>query len=365
MPRYVIHIGPHKTGTTYLQQSFNRLRAQLAIRHVCYPEAWGGPQGHQLLAEQLLLGEDRVLRIEFDRLNRARWTNVLLSSETFSYFTDDQVRHLQALLGGEPAIVVFYCRRWSELIPSGWREIIKHGSLETLPEYVQNCLSDPSASRLINFELTLARYATIFGVEHLRVVSYNDVLESGQDLLTHFCRCFLAWPNSPSADIGRVNESLDLVDSELVRVLNALHWTRTREISSHLYHRYRALKDKLPVHWLVERAMQYVVSTIHINDEIPSLAQIHTEIANRYAQALVPPTCAKGLFTPRAAEVTICPVGLPVGGRRDRTVKQHSENTTGQRLSCAAEALMQPASPSYSMHSRDSRTGRVQPSGIA
>ena len=30
MSRYLLHIGPHKTGTTYLQHVFDRLRAQLA-----------------------------------------------------------------------------------------------------------------------------------------------------------------------------------------------------------------------------------------------------------------------------------------------------------------------------------------------
>jgi hypothetical protein len=50
--RYVIHIGLHKTGTTYLQHAFSRLHAQLAARGICYP-GWGGVHGHYLLTEVL------------------------------------------------------------------------------------------------------------------------------------------------------------------------------------------------------------------------------------------------------------------------------------------------------------------------
>jgi hypothetical protein len=36
---------------------------------------------------------------------------------------------LRTQLAGAPTTVVFYCRRWSELIPSLRRETVKHGSL--------------------------------------------------------------------------------------------------------------------------------------------------------------------------------------------------------------------------------------------
>ena len=304
MPRYLLHIGPHKTGTTYLQHVFDRLRAQLAIRGICYPEVWGGPDGHRLLADQIQAGNDAAARPEFDRMNRKGWDTVLLSSETFSYFTDDEVHRLHALLGGQPATVVFYCRRWSELIPSGWREMLKHGWLETLPDYALSHLGDPAASRLINFDLVLSRYAAVFGAENLRIVSYNGVRDASEDLATHFCRSFLRWPDVPPTGFGRINESLNMVDSEVVRALNALHWARTRQSSSALYHRYEATKDRLPVTWLIENAMCFTVNTVRINDAAPGLAQMHAEIAERYRGALVPPSPGGALFTPGSGDVS-------------------------------------------------------------
>jgi hypothetical protein len=302
LPGYLIHIGPHKTGTTYLQHAFTRLRPELAARGICYPPQWGGDHGHHQLAEQISARDDAALEAEFARLNHSSAETILLSSETLSYFGDNDVRRLHALLGGNPATVVFYCRRWSELIPSSWREMVKHGSLMTMPEFVLSCLADPAASPLVNFAHVLGRYAAVFGPANLRLVSYNGVLEASQDLMTHFCRSFLAWPNPPSSGSDRVNESLNMVDSEIIRALNALEWTRAREQRQRFYRHFLAAKATLPVRWLVQNAMQYTVESLCIDDAADALARLHAGILEQYRDVLVAPSPG-GLFEPRASQV--------------------------------------------------------------
>jgi hypothetical protein len=301
LPRYLIHIGPHKTGTTYLQHAFTRLRPALAARGTLYPDMWGDMHGHHRLAARLAAGSE--LPAAFDQLNRLGADTILLSSETFAYSGDADVRRLHALLAGEPATVVFYCRRWSELIPSCWRESVKHGSLMTLPEFALSCLGDPMASEYVNFEHVLGRYAAVFGPGALRIVSYNSVLEGGTDLLTHFCQHFLSWPNPPPDGPARINESLDMVDSEIIRALNALDWTRARDDRQRLYEPFLREKANLAVRWLIENAMRFTVDSIRIDDAAPALARLHAELARRYQAALVPPSPASRLFKPRCADV--------------------------------------------------------------
>jgi hypothetical protein len=303
VPRYLIHIGPHKTGTTYLQHAFSQLRSELAARGVLYPDTWGNMHGHHRLVEAVASGSGASLRAAFDQLSRSGADTILLSSETFAYSSDSEVAQLRALLAGDPATVVFYCRRWSELIPSHWREAVKHGSLTTLPEFTLSCLGDPVASEVVNFEHVLSRYASAFGPGALRVVSYNSILEAGMDLLTHFCRHFLNWPNPPPTNLGRVNESLDMVDSEIIRALNALEWTRAREKRQRLYEPFLTERADLPVRWLVEKSMQYTVDSIRIDDAAASLARLHASLAERYKTALVPPFPVSSLFKPRCADV--------------------------------------------------------------
>jgi hypothetical protein len=304
VPRYLIHIGPFKTGTTYLQHAFTQLRPELAARGIDYPGAWGGLHGHHTLAAALADDGDASLAEPFGALNRSGADTVLLSSEEFAKLNDAAVRRLHALLGGAPATVVFYCRRWSELIPSLWREAIKHGSLTTLPEFTVSCLADPLATEEINFEHVLARYSAVFGPRALRLVSYNGVLEARMDLLSHFCQHFLNWPNPPPTGLDRVNESLDMVDTEIIRALNALEWTRAREDRERLHKAFLEEKSSLPIRFLVEKSMQFLVNSIRLHDAAPVLARLHTGLVERYKAALVPPFPVAALFKPRCSDVS-------------------------------------------------------------
>jgi hypothetical protein len=147
----------------------------------------------------------------------------------------------------------------------------------------------------------LDRWAAVFGAGALRIASYDAVVESGENLLAHFCRQFLDWDNPPIAGPARINESLDMVDVEIMRSLNILAWAAGRESGAYqgVGKRFVERKADLPIRRIVEEAMQYTVSAIEIDDAMPMLADLHARIANRYRSALVPPFAADGLFDPR------------------------------------------------------------------
>lgn len=303
MPRFLIHIGPHKTGTTYLQHGFARLGETMLSRGIIYPEIWGSFAGHHSLAADIMSGSLQSLPEAFDQLRQCPAEIILLSSETFAYFGDAEIRQLHSLIDGEPVTIVFYARRWSELIPSCWQEIVKHGSIRTLPEFALSCLANPWTSPIVNFDLVLAKYRAVFGAASIRLVSYNAVLDAGEDLLSHFCRLFLGWPDLPDFDTERVNVSHNVAETEIVRALNALEWTRAREGQQLLYHRYARARAALPLDWLIQQ-MNYEADAILIDDATSALAQLHGQLFEQYRSALVPPNHATDLFRPRARPVT-------------------------------------------------------------
>jgi hypothetical protein len=304
MTRYVIHIGPAKTGTTYLQHAFTGLRPALRQRRINYPDAWGGIHGHHALTQQLARGEDAVLEATFAALASDPGVDtILLSSETLAALDDRQVGRLKGFLRDAPVAVVFYCRRWSELVPSNWREVVKQGSRESLQGFILKYMTHAAGSEIVNFALVLERYARVFGAGSLRVASYNGVLEAGEDLLAHFCRCFLDWPEPPPCTLGRVNTSIDMVDSEMLRTLNALEWLRAGDDAVGLFERYAALKPTLPIAWIVEQSMQFAVNRVRIDDTAAGMGALHDRIATQYRYALVTP-CPRGrLFEPRSTDV--------------------------------------------------------------
>jgi len=77
MTQFVIHVGPHKTGTTYLQEAFAHLRPYLAERGVHYPSLWGGVAHYQLY-DELATIPNPALEAQFARLRTAGHPTVLM-----------------------------------------------------------------------------------------------------------------------------------------------------------------------------------------------------------------------------------------------------------------------------------------------
>ena len=302
MPRYVIHIGPPKTGSTFLQHGFTRLAPDLARRGIFYPLPWGGPHGHHILADALA-APDPALADGFARINAAGFQTILLSSETFADLTPQAIRTLHGVLDG-PAQIVFYARAWSSLLPSAWREQVKHGSAETLPDFLLPHLHRPAQSNIMNFGLTLDRYAAVFGRAAIRLVPYDQVLSSGDDLLSHFRRHFLDWPDpeaappeaapAEAAPVEQINLSLDMVDSEILRALNVLGGGPFAETFA------RARPSAL-IAALVAQAMRYHAGSITLEDTTEGL---HEDLAAAWRSAVVPPLPETGLFAPRTTMVS-------------------------------------------------------------
>jgi len=109
MPRYVIHVGPHKTGTTFLQTAFTEFRAQLESRGIAYPPYWGGIHGQYPLVARLQKGGDDSLQDEFSNINDSDIKTVLLSSENFGTLSVDKLRLLSEFINGNSVNMVLYC----------------------------------------------------------------------------------------------------------------------------------------------------------------------------------------------------------------------------------------------------------------
>jgi len=231
MPRYLVHIGPHKTGTTYIQSRLDAARDRLRAVGVAYPATWRAGDAvpsHLRLFERIRHRQLSELQRELAELAVDTDGLVVLSSEDLQYLDADEVRILGDLLGTANVTVVYYCRRWSELLPSCWQERIKHGDDQPLPEFLLLLTSHAHRSALANYGIVLDRYLGVFGAANVRVVSYSNVIDSQVDLAEHFVATFLpALPGGlPATSDSRPNASLAATDIEMIRVLNALHRRR-------------------------------------------------------------------------------------------------------------------------------------------
>jgi hypothetical protein len=295
MPRYVIHVGPHKTGSTYLQVQFQNLAPHLKARGILYPAIWldSRAPGHVRLAERLRSGTDAGLADEFALLNSSSSDVVLISSEDLTSLPVESLALLKSYVADHQVSIVYYCRRWLEILPSAWQETVKHGHTTSIPEFMTANLINPYASHILNYAHQLDRFELVFGPESLSLVSYSNVIERGMDLGQHFFRSFLSWPNVPAATGPRPNASIGVLDIELIRALNVTASIRGRSRSAELRSKYLLKKKALDLS-LIFAAMERHPCEIRFNENFRGLKTLHEEIFEKYGVRLILPR--SGLF---------------------------------------------------------------------
>lgn len=294
---FVLHVGPHKTGSTYLQAAFSLAAADLRARGILYPMGLGSLQGHFPLVHLIQQRETAALRDWFARFATAGLPTVLLSSENFIFLDRAELQTLRALMGQAAVTVVFHCRRPSEILLSGWRELVKHGITHGLPEFIVHAMTRRPDIETINLLQPLTRLASIFGEENLRTVPYNRVMESGGNLFRHFCGHFLDWPDAPQPTIRPMNRSLSAESAEILRYINVLETQRAGVSNPRLYHRLIMHHAELDLAEPLRAMARHMVS-ITVDERHPPFMPWHQATRTRFGHTLTDPIGDGSLFTP-------------------------------------------------------------------
>jgi len=303
--KYVIHIGPRKTGSTYLQYSFTKHKAALRDAGIYYPtEFWPvAPNFKHVALRVALQAPDESLARIFAAFASSGAEIVLLSCEGFAELSPKDLVMLHALTAPAPVEIVFFARRWSDWIPSNWQLAVRLGSVVTFPEdYAELSRHD---NPYININLILDRFATIFGGEAIRILPYSTLMDDGRDILEAFCANILAWdPPRRDAPVQILNPSVDASTTELIRCLNRLEQRRpgTRPVAR-LWPVVRDLMTDPAVAAAAARVfdvMRNHVCSLEIRDDAEPLRAIFADINNAYGDRIIG---ADSIFEPRRRAV--------------------------------------------------------------
>jgi len=192
----VIHIGPRKTATTYLQSNFYRNRKELLQKGWLYPVVSQRAQNahHGVVSsKEDVLSENGAL---FKRLKRAAEqarranANMLISSEGFRKWKAKDFVKLGKVLGQDEVLIVYTLRDPLSLLFSVWGETVKNGRGAPFPRYVERHLADPLGSDVIN---ALIELEPILSHPKLRlaVLNFEEVRRGNEDIYTAFGRHIL------------------------------------------------------------------------------------------------------------------------------------------------------------------------------
>ena len=227
----LLHVGPHKTGTTALQNALHASRGELRRHAVTYP---GREPQHRRAARAVtggkaLLGERPIRAREWDQVvketRRGARSRVVISSECFDVATDEVAERIATDLGRSRLHVLVTVRPLAKILPSTWQEQIRYRDATPYDEWLRDTLVGASERpptsifwRRQHHDLLVDRWVRTIGADRVTVLVVD---EARPDLLLRSVEQMLALPSGLlEADPGLVNRSLSAVEAELLRALN-------------------------------------------------------------------------------------------------------------------------------------------------
>ncbi len=182
----LLHIGPHKTGTTAIQGAFHLARERLALQGIVYPGSGRQPLRPILAVtgQPALLGEQRPHMAHWNHLVRdvraARNQRVVVSSEFFAEADDAVACRVIEDLGGSQVHVVVTLRPLTKILPSQWQQYMQNGYCMPYLDWLEGILSQPPHTPTPGFwrrhrhDELITRWMTAAGEQNLTVVVVDE-----------------------------------------------------------------------------------------------------------------------------------------------------------------------------------------------
>ncbi len=224
--RVVLHVGTPKTGTTYLQTVMWRNRDTLRAHGVLLP---GLRKADHLWSSMVVCGNAMVARRDptaassWDRLvdEVKAWPGTaVISHEFFGAATAQQAAAAMQRLGAADVHVVVTAREWVGMLTARWQEHAKHRHVGPLSEYVA-AHADSSLRARDGLTMDAAdvsrRWGTSLDPDHVHVITLPRPGSPADLLWRRFCEVLAVEPTAFDSHAGSPNESLGVVEVELLR----------------------------------------------------------------------------------------------------------------------------------------------------
>jgi hypothetical protein len=228
----IIHIGPHKTGTTALQAAFWNNRKAVKKQGVHY--ASNGR--HAMTA--VLAGIEHISPWTVDKrpppmwkwerlLNDIRSSNakrVVLSSEFFADAKPENAARVIQQLDPKRVQVIVTLRPLSRILTSQWQQFVQNQNTFGFDEFLQKTLEDPHPAKPPVFwrrhrhDDLVQRWAELVGPDHVTVVALS---EGDRDMVLRAFEQITGLKDGTLAPDPTIqNRSMTLPEIETIRAFN-------------------------------------------------------------------------------------------------------------------------------------------------
>ncbi|MFI5689691.1 hypothetical protein [Streptomyces sp. NPDC051636] len=228
----LLHIGPHKTGTTALQGALFAAKETLPRYGVEFPAPSRHPMEAALAAcaRPAMMGDARPTGEHWTRLleqvHATGGRTSVVSSEFFADAPDGAtIERIVGRLGGDRVHVLVTLRPLTKIMPSQWQQYVQNGLRMGYEDWLEHMLRkapyekpNPSFWHRHRHDRLVERWARVVGPEGVTVVVVDDRDRSG------LLRTFEALLGLPADLLQLVpdtaNRSLTRAETEMLRNLN-------------------------------------------------------------------------------------------------------------------------------------------------
>jgi hypothetical protein len=214
----LLHIGPHKTGTTAIQNSLSENITTVKSNGWNYLDKLeSGITLHQV-ADRFSQGRHEF-QAEFRDALSGSAKNIIISSENFSRLGEEQISLLADWLEGFEITVVYYLRNPIDRLYSVWQERVKHGYSFSYPEFLLTRLDSGLSDADLNPAVRLGGWKKLSEKRaahcQLKIYRYDKI----QDISTHFMTEVIGLNQEGISNIRRSNQSVSIAALELYRLM--------------------------------------------------------------------------------------------------------------------------------------------------
>lgn len=227
----LVHVGPHKTGTSAIQGSLHRARASLLEQGVTVPGT-KQDQDHAARAVTKFASTTGMADTE-----EHRWTDLVelvgrspgrtvISSEYFDVAIGEVVQRIADDLGPERLHIVVTSTPLTSLLPSNWQQRVRGRAKASFDEWLTNSFADHDAGKETIFwrrqriDSQVTRWAEVLGTDHVHLVITDKHVP--RQIFDSFEQLLAVAPNTLVASSKNNNRSLSWPEAEFMRRMNEI-----------------------------------------------------------------------------------------------------------------------------------------------
>lgn len=229
--RCYVHIGLQKTGTSYLQSIFWQSQVALRAQELAMVPPSKAETFTLMLAVRDRLREGVDPASAYDAPARLREVvraeaspRMLLSEESLAGADKDQISRLLEQLRDVEVHVVVTVRDLARQIPSVWQQRLTAGGTLSFDAFLEMVVERRGKGRSFwrgqDLAAILERWSAEVPPSRIHVVTVPPAGSAPDLLLERFCSVLDVDPQRLATDVPRANESLGIVQAELMRRVN-------------------------------------------------------------------------------------------------------------------------------------------------